>query len=74
MLKQGTMFIYFVDESNKAYYQSPMFGRLIHYLQDNSRRVKIRDKNGKRSFAIANVERVEEAVDILSSVLSLDPL
>ena len=74
VLKQGTMFIYFVDESNKAYYQSPMFGRLIHYLQDNSRRVKIRDKNGKRSFAIANVERVEEAVDILSSVLSLDPL
>ena len=74
VLKQGTMFIYFVDESNKAYYQSPMFGRLIHYLQDNSRRVKIRDKNGKRSFAIADVERVEEAVDILSSVLSLDPL
>ncbi|MDE6543189.1 MAG: transcription-repair coupling factor, partial [Muribaculaceae bacterium] len=74
VLKQGTMFIYFVDESNKAYYQSPMFGRLIHYLQDNSRRVKIREKNGKRSFAIANVGRVEEAVDILSSVLSLDPL
>ncbi len=74
VLKQGSMFIYFVDESNKAYYQSPMFGRLIHYLQDNSRRVRIREKNGKRSFAIADVGRVEEAVDILSSVLSLDPL
>ncbi|MDE6343354.1 MAG: transcription-repair coupling factor, partial [Muribaculaceae bacterium] len=61
VLKQGSMFIYFVDESNKAYYQSPMFGRLIHYLQDNPRRVRIREKNGKRSFAIAGVERVEEA-------------
>jgi transcription-repair coupling factor (superfamily II helicase) len=54
-LKQGTMYIYFVDESNKAYYMSPMFGRLLNYLQQNPQRCKIREKNGKRSFAIANV-------------------
>ena len=74
VLKQGIMYIYFVDESNKAYYESPMFGRLVHYLQDNSRRVKIREKNGKRSFAIANVGRVEEAVDIMSSILALESI
>ncbi len=34
-LKQGQMYLYFVDDSNKAYYQSPMFGRLITYLQQN---------------------------------------
>lgn len=39
-LKQGLMYLYFVDESNKAYYQSPMFGRLITYLQQNPLRVK----------------------------------
>jgi transcription-repair coupling factor (superfamily II helicase) len=73
-LKQGTMYIYFVDESNKAYYMSPMFGRLLNYLQQNPQRCKIREKNGKRSFAIANVPTVETAVDILEGIHSMDTL
>lgn len=70
-LKQGVMYLYFVDDSNKAYYQSPMFGRLITYLQQNPLRVKIREKNGRRSFAIASVPTVEAAVDILALIHSL---
>lgn len=48
-----------------------MFGRLITYLQQNPLRVKIREKTGRRSFAIANVGNVETAVAILSEVHSL---
>ncbi len=70
-LKQGIMYLYFVDDSNKAYYQSPSFGRLITYLQQNPQRVKIREKNGRRSFAIAHVPTVETAVEILSGITSL---
>ena len=73
-LKTGKMFIYFVGEENKAYYQSPMFGKLLHYLQNNSRRVKIRDITGKRSFVIENVPTVEEAVNIFNQVLELSSL
>ncbi len=73
-LKQGTMYIYFVDETNRAYYNSPMFGRLLAYLQKHTARVKMRTKAGKNSFAIAHVDTVEEAVDILNTVLNLDPL
>ncbi|MGM9847596.1 MAG: transcription-repair coupling factor [Muribaculaceae bacterium] len=73
-LKTGKMFIYFVGEENKAYYQSPMFGKLLHYLQNNSRRVKIRDIAGKRSFVIENVPTVEEAVNIFNQVLELSSL
>ena len=68
------MYIYFVDESNVAYYQSPMFGRLLNYLQKNPRRVKIRENAGRRSFAIDHVETVEEAVDILQEVHSLEAI
>ena len=49
-LKQGQMYLYFVDDSNKAYYQSPMFGRLITYLQQNPLRVKIREKSRSAQF------------------------
>ncbi len=71
VMKQGSMFIFFVDDSNKAYYQSPMFGRLLSYLQLNPQRVQIRERNSRRSFAISKVPTVSTAVDILRTVLEL---
>lgn len=70
-LKDGIMYIYFVDDSNKAYYQSPMFGRLLTFAAENMARVKIREKNGRRSFSIAQVASVTDAYGILSSILNL---
>ena len=73
-LKQGNMYTYFVDDSNVAYYQSPMFGRMINYLQQHPRECNIREKNGKRSFSFANVDSVETAVDILQQILNLNSI
>ncbi|MDE5555475.1 MAG: transcription-repair coupling factor, partial [Muribaculaceae bacterium] len=74
VIKQSVMYLYFVGDNNVAYYQSPMFGRLLNYLQQNPRRVKIRERNGRRSFAISDVDTVEAAVDILQKVISLDAI
>ena len=68
-LKQGKMFTYFVDESNVAYYQSEMFGKMLGYLTANPRRVQIRERNGKRSFAIAGIDTVETAVAVLQEIV-----
>ncbi len=68
-LKQGRMYTYFVDESNKAYYQSDMFGRMLGYLTAHPRRVQIRENGGKRSFGILNVKTVETAVAILQEII-----
>lgn len=73
-LKQGDMYIYFVDESNKAYYQSPMFGRILSYLAANPTRVKIRQNGTRRSFSISGVDTVKEASSILKNILSLDSI
>lgn len=69
-LKQGKMYTYFVNESNKAYYQSEMFGKMLVYLTANPRRVQIREKNGKRSFAFSDVTTVETAVTILQQIIT----
>ena len=73
-LKQSYMYTYFVDDSNKAYYQSPMFGRMLHYLQQHPRQCAIREKKGKRSFSFSNVTSVEQAVDILQQILDLNSI
>ncbi len=70
-LKMGVMYIYFVGAENKAYYMSPMFGRLLTYLTTHPRRVKIRQNAARQSFSIANVKTVADAVAILEEVLTL---
>ena len=47
-----------------------MFGKMLAYLTANPRRVQIRERNGKRSFAIADVTNVETAVAILSEIIA----
>lgn len=69
-LKQERMYLYFVDDSNKAYYQSPMFGKILNFMQQNARRCHIRENNNRRSISIDSVETVETAVDLLSTILS----
>ena len=71
VLKQGCMYIYFVDESNKAYYQSPMFGKILTYVSTHATRCKIRNKNGRNSFSFSSVESVETAVALLEEILAL---
>lgn len=67
-LKGGDMYIYFVGDENMAYYQSPAFGRILQYLQDNPTRCKIRQKNNRRSFLITQVTTVTQALSILSTI------
>lgn len=73
-LKQGKMFLFFVGEDNKAYYQSPAFGRILRFLQSNARRCDLRDKNGRRSMVVNNVDTVEEAVAIMNQIIGLESL
>ena len=70
-LMKGQMYTFFVGEENKAYYQSPAFGRMLNYLQQNPLRCKLREKNGKRSMLIADVTTVLQALDILRTITSL---
>ena len=73
-LKGGKMYVYFVGEENAAYYASTAFGRLLAWLQLDPKRTKLRDINGKRSFLIADVPTVSEALSILETIRTLQPL
>ncbi|MBO4871697.1 MAG: transcription-repair coupling factor [Muribaculaceae bacterium] len=73
-LKQGNMYVYFVGQENVAYYQSPAFGRILHYAQNNPLSCQIREKNGRRSFLLTGVATVTEALNILRSITTLTPV
>lgn len=69
-LKQGKMFLYFVDESNLAYYQSPMFGRIIAFAAQNPKDCQFRQNGTRRSISFSDVTTVEHAVSLLQQILA----
>ena len=73
-LKGGKMYLYFVSDENKAYYESPAFGRILAWLQLDPMRTKLREVNGKRSFLVDSVPTVSEALSILTAIQTLPPL
>ena len=73
-LKGGKMYVYFVGEENAAYYASAAFGRMLAWLQLDPTRTKLREVNGKRSFLVAEVPTVSEALSILETIRTLQPL
>lgn len=74
VLKQDSMYLYLVDETNRAFYNSRAFGRLLAYINANTTRSRLRQRDNRRSVVIANVPSVEEAVSILNEVTTLSPL
>lgn len=70
-LKQGNIYLYFVGEENEAYYQSPMFGRILTFYMKYPTRSKLRDLGGRRSFVIFGIRKADDALMILNEILSL---
>ncbi len=73
-LMKHAMYLYFVGEENVAYYQSRAFGRILAFLQQNARRCRLRDKNGRRSMVVDDVTTVSEALALLDQISSLQAL
>ena len=74
VIRQTRMHLFMVGEENVAYYQSPAFGRLLNYLQQNPKRCNLSQKNGRRSIIISNITSVSSALTILRTITHLDSL
>ena len=72
-LKGGRMTLIFVSNPDSPYYQSQAFGRVIAYMMQFTRRCDLREQNNRRSMVVKEVASVEQAVDVLQEMLSLQP-
>ena len=60
VLKQEKMNLFFVSDNNIRYFQSPVFGKVLSYLQKNPRQCQLREIKGKRSISITHIKTGEE--------------
>ena len=72
MLKAGSMQMQFVSNVNSPFYKSQMFSRVINYVTTHVRECALMEKNNKRYLRIKNVTSVEQAVELLRKISSLE--
>jgi len=73
IMKQRRMVGYFVADQESSFYQSPTFSKVIQYVQNNSRLVKMKEKqtrNGLRLIiTFEHITNINKALQSLSPVL-----
>ena len=74
VIRQGRMHLFFVGSENVAYYNSPAFGRILHFVQQNPKRCSLSQKNNRRSIAISNINSVSTALNTLRTITHLDSI
>ena len=74
VLKEGKMRLFFVGADNKAYYNSPAFGKVLAFLTKYPLRCELKQVKGKNSIRIADVPSVSEALSILSAMEASAPV
>lgn len=74
VLKSGSMRLFFVGEDNKAYYNSPAFGRVLNFVQNHPKQCELRNVKGKNSILISDVPSVSRGLEILTEIENSKPI
>ncbi len=59
---------YFVS-NNDAYFNSEVFGKILHFVQAHSHQCKMKDQVGKATLFIENVKSVDVAIELLHHMI-----
>ncbi|MCK9179872.1 MAG: transcription-repair coupling factor, partial [Bacteroides sp.] len=70
-LKGGQMILFFVSNDESPFYQSEAFGKIISFAVQNPRRCDLREKRGRRSLMVKNINKMHEAVVVLQEIVSI---
>lgn len=68
ILKGQKMLIYFIQNQDSAYYQSPAFSKVLHFVQRNVGRCRMKENNDKLTLAFDQVKTVKQAIHLLQQM------
>jgi len=68
IMKNKKMICYFISDQKSPYYHSPAFTRVLHYIQGNPGKCRMKEKEGKLSLRFDPVETVATAKDLLLKI------
>ncbi|MFO7827372.1 MAG: transcription-repair coupling factor [Bacteroidales bacterium] len=74
ILKNNKMVAYFVADQESLYYKSPVFSKVLDFVQKNPKLIKIKEVNNKLTMTMQKIESVKKAIDILQNIINHEKL
>ena len=69
VLKQNKLICYFVSNQDSPYYQSPIFTKVLQYVQQNPNKCKLKERKDRLSLVYENVRSIVKAIELLREIL-----
>lgn len=66
-LKNEKLRAYFISNKDE-YFNSDTFGKILSFVQKNSRQCKVKDSAGKAMLVVENIRTVDAAIELLSQM------
>ncbi len=70
VLKNKKLLIYFISDQTSAYYKSPVFSKILAFVQKQPKRFQMKEGNNKLTLTISHIDslqQVEELLEMLSN-------
>lgn len=68
IVKQGVAALHFVSDKESAFYQSPIFGGIIGWIQANPRKVQMKQVNDKLYMTIKAIGTISELSQMVNDL------
>jgi transcription-repair coupling factor (superfamily II helicase) len=72
VLKSNKMIGYFIINPKSPYYESPVFTKVLDYMQKNPTVAKLSEKNDRLRIIYDGVDTLTDAYNHISKILKLD--
>ncbi len=67
-LKSNMMICYFVTDQDSPFYHSPVFGKILQFIQSHPKNCRMKESAKKLTLTFANVRTVSEGSQLLGSL------
>ncbi len=74
IIKNGTFKAYLISSANEHYYNSPVFGNILKFVQQNPKVCKLKDGKNRVIFIVNNVDSVDKASGLLNEIVKIKSL
>jgi len=68
IMKKNKMILYFLSDQQSGYFSSPIFQKIIAYIQTQPERFKLKESNNKLTLTTEPVESIADAIRIMEGI------
>jgi transcription-repair coupling factor (superfamily II helicase) len=68
ILKSHKMVCHFISDPQSVFYQSPMFGQILRYVQTHPQTCRMKEGNNRLSLTFEKIKSVKKAKEVLEGV------